>query len=68
MKIKKSIRENIINIGLNPTPVIDRTYFHSVYFREPGGVLFEIATDPPGFTLDQKVEDFGERSDVTKMA
>ena len=58
---QKSIRENIINIGLNPTPVIDRTYFHSVYFREPGGVLFEIATDPPGFTLDQRVEDLGER-------
>ena len=57
---QKSIRENTINIGLNPTPVIDRTYFHSVYFREPGGVLFEIATDPPGFTLDQKVEDLGE--------
>jgi glyoxalase family protein len=56
-----SIRKNIIKIGLNPTPVIDRTYFHSVYFREPGGVLFEIATDPPGFTLDQKVEDLGER-------
>ena len=58
---QKSIRENIIKIGLNPTPVIDRTYFHSVYFREPGGVLFEIATDPPGFTLDQKVEDLGEK-------
>ena len=58
---QKSIRKNIIKIGLNPTPVIDRTYFHSVYFREPGGILFEIATDPPGFTLDQKVEDLGER-------
>lgn len=58
---QKSIRENIIKIGLNPTPVIDRTYFHSVYFREPGGVLFEIATDPPGFTLDQKVEDLGKK-------
>ncbi|HEU5173059.1 MAG TPA: ring-cleaving dioxygenase, partial [Nitrososphaeraceae archaeon] len=56
-----SIRKNIIKIGLNPTPVIDRTYFHSVYFREPGGVLFEIATDPPGFTIDQNVEDLGER-------
>jgi len=55
------IRKNIIKLGLNPTPVIDRTYFHSVYFREPGGVLFEIATDPPGFTVDQKVEDLGER-------
>ena len=58
---QKFIRENIIKIGLNPTPVIDRTYFHSVYFREPGGVLFEIATDPPGFTIDQKVEDLGKR-------
>jgi len=57
---QKSIRENTIKIGLNPTPVIDRTYFRSVYFREPGGVLFEIATDPPGFTVDQKVEDLGE--------
>jgi glyoxalase family protein len=56
-----SIRKNIIKVGLNPTPVIDRTYFHSVYFREPGGVLFEIATDPPGFTVDQKVQDLGER-------
>lgn len=56
-----SIRKNIIKTGLNPTPVMDRTYFHSVYFREPGGVLFEIATDPPGFTLDQKVEDLGKK-------
>lgn len=37
----------------NPTPMIDRQYFHSVYFREPGGVLFEIATDPPGFMTDE---------------
>jgi len=56
-----SARENIIKLGLNPTPVIDRTYFHSVYFREPGGVLFEIATDPPGFTLDQKIEELGQK-------
>lgn len=56
-----SIRKNIIKIGLNPTPVMDRTYFHSVYFREPGGVLFEIATDPPGFTVDQKVEELGKK-------
>jgi glyoxalase family protein len=47
--------------GLNPTPVIDRMYFHSVYFREPGGILFEIATDPPGFAIDQKPEDLGKR-------
>ena len=56
-----SIRKNIIKIGLNPTPVMDRTYFHSVYFREPGGVLFEIATDPPGFTVDKKVQDLGKK-------
>ena len=56
-----SARANIIKMGLNPTPVIDRTYFHSVYFREPGGVLFEIATDPPGFTVDQRVKDLGQK-------
>jgi glyoxalase family protein len=42
------------------TPVLDRTYFHSIYFREPGGVLFEIATDPPGFALDEPVASLGE--------
>lgn len=41
------------------TPVIDRVYFHSVYFREPGGVLLEIATNPPGFATDEKVEELG---------
>ena len=58
---QKLIRKSIIKKGLNPTPVIDRTYFHSVYFREPGEILFEIATDPPGFTIDQKIEDLGRR-------
>jgi glyoxalase family protein len=52
-------REHLVDLGFNVTPVIDRTYFHSIYFREPGGVLFEIATDPPGFTLDEKLEDLG---------
>lgn len=56
---QKALRQNIIRAGLNATPIIDRTYFHSVYFREPGGVLFEIATDPPGFTVDQKSSEFG---------
>jgi catechol 2,3-dioxygenase-like lactoylglutathione lyase family enzyme len=41
------------------TPVIDRQYFHSVYFREPGGVLFEVATDPPGFTIDESPAELG---------
>jgi glyoxalase family protein len=45
---------------LKVTPVLDRTYFHSIYFREPGGVLFELATDPPGFALDEPVESLGE--------
>jgi glyoxalase family protein len=52
-------RERLVDLGYNVTPVINRTYFHSIYFREPGGVLFEIATDPPGFTLDEKVEELG---------
>jgi glyoxalase family protein len=43
------------------TPVIDRVYFRSVYFREPGGVLFEIATDPPGFAIDEAVDHLGEQ-------
>ena len=58
---QKLIRKSIIKKGLNPTLVIDRTYFHSVYFREPGEILFEIATDSPGFTIDQKIEDLGRR-------
>ena len=45
---------------MRPTPVIDRNYFHSVYFREPGGVLFELATRTPGFTIDEPVEHLGE--------
>jgi glyoxalase family protein len=45
---------------LQVTTVQDRTYFHSIYFREPGGVLFEMATDPPGFALDEPLESLGE--------
>ena len=52
-------RERLIARGLNVTPVIDRQYFHSIYFREPGGVLFEIATDSPGFTLDEPLDELG---------
>jgi glyoxalase family protein len=40
--------------------MLDRTYFRSVYFREPSGVLFEIATDPPGFAVDEPVETLGQ--------
>ncbi len=56
---QKILRHNLIRAGLNATPVIDRFYFHSVYFREPGGILFEIATNPPGFTIDERVEELG---------
>jgi glyoxalase family protein len=55
------MRKEIVNTGLDATPVIDRRYFHSVYFREPGGILFEIATDPPGFMVDQKEEELGQK-------
>lgn len=53
-------RENLLEFGLNVTPVLDRQYFHSVYFREPGGVLFEIATIPPGFAVDELLDHLGE--------
>ena len=43
------------------SPVMDRDYFHSIYFREPGGILFEIATDPPGFATDEPLETLGQR-------
>jgi glyoxalase family protein len=53
-------REHLVSLGYNVTPVIDRIYFHSIYFREPGGILFEIATDPPGFALDEDLNQLGE--------
>jgi glyoxalase family protein len=46
--------------GISVTPVIDRFYFKSIYFHEPGGALFEIATDEPGFTADEPLEHLGE--------
>ena len=54
-------RERLAQVGLGVTPRIDRFYFRSIYFREPGGVLFEIATDGPGFTGDEDPEHLGER-------
>jgi catechol 2,3-dioxygenase-like lactoylglutathione lyase family enzyme len=51
--------DTLAEAGLNVTPQLDRQYFHSIYFREPGGVLFEIATDPPGFAIDEPVEQLG---------
>ncbi len=52
-------RETLKEREYDVTPIIDRQYFHSIYFREPGGVLFEIATDPPGFATDETVESLG---------
>jgi glyoxalase family protein len=52
-------RDTLIESKYDVTPVIDRQYFHSIYFREPGGVLFEIATDPPGFATDESVDRLG---------
>jgi glyoxalase family protein len=54
-------RERVAGGGASPTPVIDRFYFKSIYFREPSGVLFEIATIGPGFTADEPLEHLGER-------
>lgn len=45
---------------LSPSPVMDRSYFRSIYFREPGGILFEVATDAPGFTVDEPLERLGQ--------
>ncbi len=52
-------RGDLLKHGLHVTPVQDRQYFHSIYFREPNGILFEIATDPPGFATDETPEQLG---------
>ena len=53
------LREALISRGIDVTPVMDRSYFQSIYFREPGGVLFEVATMAPGFAVDEAVEELG---------
>ena len=53
-------RERLSEHGAHPTPLIDRTYFHSIYFREPSGVLFELATRGPGFAVDEPADRLGE--------
>lgn len=55
----RELREELAALGYGVTPVIDRQYFRSIYFREPGGVLFEIATDPPGFAVDEDPAELG---------
>lgn len=57
--ILMNFREKVVSAGLNITEKIDRNYFYSLYFREPGGVLFELATDNPGFATDESVSELG---------
>ena len=59
-EVQLEYREKLLARGLNVTPPIDRDYFMAIYFREPGGVLFEVATDPPGFTRDEPLETLGQ--------
>jgi glyoxalase family protein len=51
--------EEVDRLNYNVSPIMDRVYFHSIYFREPGGILFEIATDTPGFAVDEPVQELG---------
>lgn len=60
-------REKVLSAGLDITPKIDRDYFFSLYFREPGGVLFEIATDNPGFTVDEPLSSLGASLKLPKQ-
>jgi catechol 2,3-dioxygenase-like lactoylglutathione lyase family enzyme len=54
------LRTELTSLGYNVTPLLDRDYFKSIYFREPGGVLFEIATDGPGFAVDEPFDSLGQ--------
>ncbi|MEM0909225.1 MAG: ring-cleaving dioxygenase [Pseudomonadota bacterium] len=58
--IQATWRERLISAGFDVTPIIDRQYFNAIYFREPGGILFEIATDPPGFATDEPLAELGQ--------
>lgn len=66
-KIQLEFREKILAAGHQITPKIDRDYFFSLYFREPGGVLFEIATDNPGFTVDEPLATLGSSLRLPKQ-
>ena len=57
-------QKRVAESGAHPTPIIDRFYFKSIYFREPSGVLFEIATIGPGFTVDEPLEHLGEKLSI----
>ena len=66
-EVLMNFREKIASKGLSITPKIDRDYFFSLYFREPGGVLFELATDNPGFATDETVETLGSSLRLPKQ-
>ena len=61
MQEQEAWRERVAKTGAHPTPIIDRFYFRSIYFREPNGILFEIATIGPGFAVDEDPDHLGER-------
>lgn len=65
--ILMSFREKVLSAGLQITPKIDRDYFFSLYFREPGGILFELATDNPGFTRDEALAELGTHLKLPKQ-
>ena len=54
-----AVREHLLKHNIEVTPVIDRNYFHSIYFNDPGGAIFEVATDPPGFLIDESKAELG---------
>lgn len=54
-------RAELTRLNYGVSPVMDRRYFHSIYYREPGGILFEIATDPPGFSVDEAPDELGSK-------
>jgi len=58
-EVQMAFRKKIVDAGYQITPKIDRNYFYSLYFREPGGILFEIATDNPGFAIDESISELG---------
>lgn len=66
-QVLMQIRQRVVERGLHITEKIDRDYFYSLYFREPGGVLFEIATDNPGFDIDETVEELGQTLQLPKQ-
>lgn len=66
-EVQMDLRLQVIRAGLSVSAVLDREYFRSIYFREPGGVLFEIATDEPGFLVDENADELGSRLQLPRQ-